>query len=74
MFKNKYSKWRPLGKFTWATERNYIVFVRKNLKTGMMQFKTKWINKTFLGMYTSSMPQSDIDTQKAWDEITTLKQ
>lgn len=65
-----FTKWIPLGAYTWAGNIDYIVFVRKNTRTGMMQFKTKrvqawWANK-------ASFFPGIIDTQKAWDEITSV--
>lgn len=68
IFKKRFTKWIPLGAYSWANNTDYIVFVRKNIHTGMMQFKTKrvhawWANKN------PFFPKL-IDTQKAWDEIT----
>lgn len=36
MFKRNYTKWIPLAFYDWAGDTDYIVFARKNLKTGMI--------------------------------------
>ena len=70
MFKKKYTKWQPLGNYEWdGTDR--IVFVKKNLKTGMMKFKTRKVN-SYLGAMSCLnpiLPSALIDVKKAWEEI-----
>lgn len=68
MFKKKYTKWQPFGNYTWAGKNNYIVFVRKNLKTGIMQFKTKMIHSWWRSNE-SFIPPGLIDTKEAWANI-----
>lgn len=67
MFKNKWTKWIPFGNYTWAGNTCYMVFVRKNLKNGMMEWKTKMIHS----WWRSKEPfvPKLIDVQKAWEEI-----
>ncbi len=74
-FKRKLTKWIPLGRFTHGSHE-HVTFVRKNLKTGMIYFKTKRTNSWIVaGICTTPfMPTNIIDTQKAWDEITLTEQ
>ena len=73
--KKKHTKWIPFGNYKWAGEREMIVFVRKNLRTGMMQFIVKKVNKyplfgdSYNGIF---IPKEIIDVKKAWDEIVNL--
>jgi len=65
------TKWIPLGNFEFGG-RDYIVFVRKNKRTGMLKFRTKrvnfnwWSSKTVYNILTDDL----IDVQKQWDAIT----
>lgn len=67
MFKKRWTKWMPFGNYTWAGNTCYMVFVRKNLKTGMMQWKTKMIHS----WWRSKEPfvPNLIDVKEAWEEI-----
>lgn len=69
-FRRRYTKWIPLGNHKFHSY-DYVTFVRKNLNTGMLQFKTKRVNGYFaaLGCLHTFLPSDLIDTQKAWDEI-----
>lgn len=71
MIKKRYTKWIPLGGFTFGNNE-YVTFVRKNIKTGMLRFKTKQVNGWFgsMGCTNPFMPDNIIDTAKAWEEIT----
>jgi len=73
-FKRKLTKWIPLGKFCHGVTE-HVTFARKNLKTGMIYFKTKQVNGWFgAGICTTPfMPHDIIDTQKAWDELNDAK-
>lgn len=68
MFKKKYTKWIPFGNYSYGTEHDYIVFVRKNLKTGIMQFKTVRVHSRF-HWKKIFVPLNLIDTEKAWNAI-----
>jgi hypothetical protein len=68
MFNKKFTKWIPLGNYSWGGDNDYIVFARKNKKTGMIDFKTKrvqgfWSNKN------PFIPCDLIDVKAAWDNI-----
>lgn len=68
-----YTAWIPLGNYVFS-ETDYIVFVRKNPETHMMQFKTRRVNgysKTD-GLTHKILPNNIIDVQKAWDQIKAL--
>lgn len=69
MFKKHYTKWKPLGKFTFSG-KEYITLIRKNRKTGMLKFKTIRVNGFFgaMGYVNTFLPSNLIDTQKAWNE------
>lgn len=66
-FKSKKTKWLPLGRYVHAGA-DYITFFRKNLKTGMMEFKTKRvnINNRFDTSCYPILPVDLIDTKEAW--------
>ena len=70
MFKKRYTKWVALGSFSF-TNYDYVTFIRKNLKNGLLQFKTKKVNGWFgvLGCTSNFMPTSLINTQKVWDDV-----
>lgn len=68
MAKKKYTKWRPLGNFTYD-DTDYVVFVKKNLKNGLLKFKHRSVNKRPLNMNNSILPTTLIDTAKAWEEV-----
>lgn len=65
----KYTKWIPFGAYSYGC-REHMVFAKRNLKTGMIKFKTKRVNT---GLFTNDkefIPIEMIDTQKAWDKLT----
>lgn len=66
MFKSKYTQWIPFGNHTHGYQ-HYITFVRKNLKSGMLEFKTKKVQTSFY--YGTFLPQNLIDVKKQWDDI-----
>jgi len=70
MFKKRYTKWCALGSFTHLSY-DYVTFIRKNLKNGLLQFKTKRVNGWFAVMQctTPFMPSNLIDTGKVWNEV-----
>lgn len=63
MFKNNFTKWRPLH-VHYFNCHTYMVFIRGNLKTGMLQFKTKRI----LSWAHSKLP-IDINSQLVFEEL-----
>lgn len=67
LFKPRYTKWVPFGNYNYGTAE-YIVFVRKHFKTGMMQFKTKRIHDWWKGK-DLFVPVYLIDVKQAWEEI-----
>ena len=67
MFKSNYTKWIPFGTYEYSYT-NYIVFVRKNTKTGMMYFKTKTVQGSF--NHGLIFRNDLIDVKKSWDAIT----
>jgi hypothetical protein len=67
MFWDKKTKWIPFGNYIYAGN-DYIVFVRKNLKTGMLYFKTKRVQLRFSTR--ELMPFKLIDVEKQWQIIT----
>lgn len=70
IFKKRLTKWIPLGSFDFSGVQ-YIVFVRKNIKTGMLKFKTKRINgKLVHGSRVHPIIQTNlINTASAWEAI-----
>lgn len=70
MFKKRYTKWIPFGNYTWAGIKSYMVFVRKDKKTGLMQFKTVRIH-SWWALKEQFVPKL-IDVEKAWEEITNM--
>ena len=67
LFKNKYTKWIAFGNYTWAGDTCYMVFARKNLRTGMLSFKTKMIH-TWWRSKSPFVPKL-IDTEKAFNDL-----
>ena len=66
MFKSNYTKWIPFGVNTHACQ-HYMVFVRKNKKNGILQFKSKKIQTSF---YNGSFVTHDlINVKDSWDKI-----
>lgn len=71
LFKNNWTKWLPLGTFIWDYPQ-YIVFVRANKRTGMMQFKTKRVNPLIGGLVRPILPSTLIDPTTQWNELQSL--
>lgn len=72
IFKSNWTKWIPLGTFVWDNPQ-YLVFVRGNKKTGILQFKTKRVNKLGLSdCVRPVLPPSLIDPTTQWNEIQRL--
>jgi hypothetical protein len=67
MKNRKYTKWIPFGNYNHGASE-IIVFARKNLRTGMISFKTKTANKRLMSQDTF-IPADLIDVRKAWDEL-----
>lgn len=68
IFKTNWTKWIPLGKHTFGYN-GYVVFVKKNTKTGMLKFKNKSFNPKL--MTECDLPIS-INTQEQWDKVTKI--
>ena len=66
------TEWIPFGTYRYAYT-DYIVFARKNLKTGMIYFKTKIATGAFTVYRDHYIPTDLIDTKAAWDKIISLK-
>lgn len=64
---HKYGKWLPIGTYTHG-HHQYVAFARKNLTTGMIQFKSKLANKSL--NKADYLPHDLIDTKQAWKEVT----
>lgn len=62
------TKWIPLSIYEWDGSQ-YIVFVRGNMKTGMLSFKTKKITASFTRSYGTIMSKDLVDTKTQWEEI-----
>lgn len=67
-FKNNYTKWIPLGNFNFAGT-DFIVFVRGDKKTGLMDFKVKSVNHRIGGCQNPIFPGVLIEVRKQWDTI-----
>jgi len=65
MFKKRYTKWTPLLVYNWAGGTGLMTFVRLNIKTGMMYFKTKRITCHRLNHHVSI----EINTQQVIDNL-----
>ena len=70
----RYTKWIPLGNYCFA-DNDFIVFVKKNKRTGLMKFKTKRVcGRSIVDTFTNLiLPSGLIDVQKAWDEINNME-
>ncbi len=70
MFGRKLTKWMLLGNYSFG-EKDYIVFVRGNLKTGLMDFKIKSVHghRQFTRRV---LPDNIIDVREQWGEIKNL--
>jgi len=68
MFSRHKTKWIQLGNYSHAYT-DYVVFVRGNKKTGMMEFKVKKVHAWTMctGLI---LPANLIDVRKQWEEIT----
>ncbi len=70
LFNRNRTKWIPLGNYVFL-ETDYVVFVRGNLKTGMMYFKVRRVHGW--RQYTQSvLPHDLINPKKAWAELIKL--
>ncbi|KKN74636.1 hypothetical protein LCGC14_0388380 [marine sediment metagenome] len=70
MFNRHKTKWIQLGNYSYAG-CDYVVFVRGDKKTGLLDFKTKKIQNWVYGSY-SILSTDLIDVKKQWEEITNL--
>jgi len=69
LFKSNWTKWIPLGTFVWDHPQ-YVVFMRGNKKTGMVQFKTKRVNKLGISdCVRPILPANLIDPTTQWNEL-----
>lgn len=63
--KNK-TKWIPLGNYCYAGT-DYVVFTRKNLKNGILDFQVKKVQR--FNFSTGILPYSLIDVKEQWNKI-----
>ena len=68
LFKKRWTKWIPFGVYHYAHD-SFIVFVRKNQETGMMQFKTKRTGGMTYRNNWHIAPLDLLDVKKQWDII-----
>lgn len=66
IFKNNYSKWIPLSSYE-SSGNLYVIFVRKNFRTGMMSFRTKILNRPFTSV--TNLLHGQIDIGEQWRKI-----
>jgi len=66
--RRRYTRWMPLGHFTYSGT-DYIVMVKKNLKTGMLKFKNISVNYRTGSACYPILPLGLINTKDAWEEI-----
>ncbi len=69
MFRKNLTKWSVLTTYN-QSGSDYIVFFRKNKKTGMMYFKVKRVGYPFICSY--HFTKSMVDIQKQFDEMLSL--
>jgi hypothetical protein len=69
MFRKNLTKWSVLITYN-QSGSDYIVFFRKNKKTGMMYFKVKRVGYPFVCSY--HFTKSMVDIQKQFDEMLLL--
>lgn len=63
----KYTKWMPLGHYNHGGN-DVIVMARQNIRTGMLQFRSKTMNR---GMSVNSFfPNGIINVGEQWNKIT----
>lgn len=63
----KYTKWIPLGEFTFSNKQ-YVVMVRGNKKTGMLYFKSCRVNKSFYDLC-YPVGKLPVDVSAQWDKM-----
>ena len=69
MFRKNLTKWSVLTTYN-QSGSDYIVFFRKNKKTGMMYFKVKKVGYLFVCSY--HFTKSLVDIQKQFDDMLSL--
>jgi hypothetical protein len=73
IFKSNKTKWIPLGSYHWGGNAEYIVFVRGDKNTGLLDFKTKRTNSIGISdCVRPVLPHDIIDTRKQWELILNL--
>lgn len=69
LFKRQFTEWIPLGIHTHGYV-HYLVLVRKNKSNGMLQFKSRRVQKShYCGIF---IPYDLIDVKTQWKIITEL--
>lgn len=68
-FLKKYTKYIVLGNYSYG-DIDYIVFVRKNLKNNILDFKTKRVNGFSSVCVSRVLPRDLIDTKAQFNLIT----
>jgi hypothetical protein len=70
LFKSNKTKWMPLGHYNWGSNKEYIIFVRGNLKTGLLDFKSISTNHRGISDCVNPiLPRDIIDTRLEWNKI-----
>lgn len=70
LLKSNWTKWMPLGNYQFG-DNDYIVFAKKNTKTGMMRFKTKTVTTHFM-CANNILPKGIINVGDQWIKINQL--
>lgn len=65
---NKKTKWIVLGNYQYGGS-DYVVFVRKNLKNGLLDFKIKNVHAWKMMSCDNILPNGLIDVKAQWDKI-----
>ena len=69
LFKSNYTNWIPFGVYDYGSQ-HYMVFIRKNKKTGMLHFRTKKVQRSFwVGNF---LPTDLINVKEQWDLINNM--
>lgn len=69
---NRYkTKWILLGNYQFGYV-DYVVFVRGDKKTGLMDFKVKKVHKWTFGSNENILNRGLVDVKKQWEIITDM--
>lgn len=70
IFKSNYTKWIPLGNYSY-NNKDYLVFCRKNIKNGLIYFKTQSVHGWRISA-NRLLTNDLINTKEQWDKIINL--